>query len=150
MALGVSLSEAASLALHGMALIANANQDEMINVKTMADASQSSEAHLAKVMQRLVRAGILDSVRGPRGGFRLAKPPEKITLLAICEVIEGKLDFEGCPAGKSKCPLNRCLFTGFIAETGAAFREYLAKVTIADVRAVGLNDDMLSFMTNKK
>ncbi|MCX7971499.1 MAG: Rrf2 family transcriptional regulator [Negativicutes bacterium] len=132
MALGISLSEAASLALHSVALIANAKPGELVNVRTISRATESSGAHLAKVMQRLARSGLLQSVRGPRGGFRLARPADQITLLEVCEVMDGTLDFSGCPGGKSTCPLIECLFTGFIEQAGRQFVEYLGKKSVAD------------------
>ena len=45
--------------------------------------------YLLKILQQLVRANILRSKRGPRGGFSLAKPPNKITMLQIIEAVEG-------------------------------------------------------------
>jgi len=47
--------------------------------------------YLLKILQQLVRANILRSKRGPRGGFSLAKPPKKITLLQIVEAVEGPM-----------------------------------------------------------
>ncbi len=47
--------------------------------------------YLFKIMQEMVRANILRSKRGPRGGFSLAKSPKKITLLEIIEAVEGPL-----------------------------------------------------------
>jgi len=47
--------------------------------------------YLLKIMQQLVRANILRSKRGPRGGFSLARPPAKITMLEIIEAVEGPM-----------------------------------------------------------
>lgn len=48
--------------------------------------------YLLKIMQQLVRANILRSKRGPRGGFSLARPISKITMLDIIEAVEGPID----------------------------------------------------------
>ena len=82
----VSLSEAASIALHGIILIAR--EKKGMNVVRIAESTSTSKHHVAKIMQRLVKSGYLVSHRGPRGGFELKKKPEKITFLEIYETIE--------------------------------------------------------------
>ena len=46
-------------------------------------------AYLAKHLQALARAGVLETVKGPRGGYRLARPPAEITVLDVVEAIDG-------------------------------------------------------------
>ncbi|MCK9618513.1 MAG: Rrf2 family transcriptional regulator [Lentimicrobiaceae bacterium] len=83
----VHVSEAASIAIHSMALIAQ--NTEIMNVNTIAEITHSSKTHLAKVMQQLVKNNFLESERGPKGGFILKKPANEILLLEIYELIEG-------------------------------------------------------------
>ncbi|UCC22003.1 MAG: Rrf2 family transcriptional regulator [Planctomycetota bacterium] len=47
--------------------------------------------YLLKILQQLVRANVLRSKRGPRGGFNLAQPAKKITMLQIIEAVEGPM-----------------------------------------------------------
>lgn len=47
--------------------------------------------YLLKILQQLVRANVLRSKRGPRGGFSLARPPQKITMLQVIEAVEGPM-----------------------------------------------------------
>jgi len=47
--------------------------------------------YLLKILQQLVRANVLRSKRGPRGGFTLAKPPKRITMLQIVEAVDGPM-----------------------------------------------------------
>ncbi len=56
--------------------------------------------YLLKIMQQLVKARILQSKRGPRGGFSLARPATKITMLEIIEAVEGTFDI---PLGFEEC-----------------------------------------------
>ncbi len=105
----INLSEAASLAFHGLALVAQASPDR-INVKETARQLNASEAHLAKVFQTLHRAGVITSQRGPRGGFILNRPPEDISFLDIYEIVESPVELEDCPLGYSECGFHACLF----------------------------------------
>ena len=72
----LNISEAYSLALHSLALLASDN-GRSLTTHQIASTLGASEAHLSKVMQRLTKAGFLNSSRGPGGGFALKKPPDK-------------------------------------------------------------------------
>ena len=118
------LSEMLSLALHSMVYIATSDM-EYVNVKQIAQATGASEAHLSKVLQRLVKGRILRSVRGPKGGFMLEKTPEEINFLQIYEMIEGPVDSEGCPNHRRECPFAYCIFRGIPEKLNRQFIHYL-------------------------
>ncbi len=124
----VQMSEAASLAIHSMVLIANS--ETHVNVNTLAERMGSSRNHLAKVLQQLVKYNFLKSVRGPSGGFLLNKPTTDITILDIYEAIEGKIDVNECPLDKQVCPFNKCLMGGLIKHVTIQFREYFQSQTL--------------------
>ncbi len=126
-----NLSEAASLSLHAMTLIAN-DSDRSYNVKTLAKVLDASESHLAKLMQKLVKAELLSSSRGPKGGFKLNKPSDKITLLEVYESIEGKVSISGCPLKRTTCPFKGCFFKGLLTELNQRFVEYLKSSKLSD------------------
>lgn len=125
----IRISEAASLALHAMALLAQSAPER----RTAADLAQrldASEAHLAKVLQRLRRARLVESVRGPQGGFVLARSPEEITLLEVYETVEGSLDDALCTMDKPVCRGEQCLFGGLLCALTREAREYLSGTTL--------------------
>lgn len=99
-------SEAISLALHAMELMAR-ERDIVFTAKTLAARLNASEAHLAKVFQRLVKTDLVLSHRGPHGGFRLKREPEEITLLEIFNAIEGPVRPDICPMIKETCPFSQ-------------------------------------------
>lgn len=131
MAKVVHISEAASLAVHSMALIAGSR--EMLNVNQIADKTNASRNHLAKVMQILVKNNYLDSVRGPKGGFSLKGDPTKITLLEIYELIEGSLEHHYCGIGDQKCPFKTCVFGGLADKFSREFVHYLKSTTLSNL-----------------
>ena len=124
----VNISEAASLAIHAIILIAAS--DKLINVNQIAEATGASKNHLAKVMQRLGKQGLVASSRGPNGGFKLKKKPNEFTLYDIYESIEGPIEIEGCPMERPVCPFEKCLMGGIIHKVTSDLRTYLEAETI--------------------
>ncbi len=101
------MSEASSLALHTMAILAVC--PEKLCTRKIADVLRASPNHLSKIMQRLVKAGLVESVRGPHGGFRLVKESYEITLLEIYEVIEGPFKSPDCAVCSGSCMMSKML-----------------------------------------
>ena len=66
------------------------------SVKQISDKYGISEHHVAKVLQQLVRAGMIRSIRGIGGGFQIAVDPKEITMLDIIELFEPKTPTNGC------------------------------------------------------
>ncbi len=125
----ISLTEAASIAIHGMIILAR--NKGSVSVGHIAEINNSSRHHVAKVFQRLVKEGFVTSSRGPTGGFRLKINPEEINLLQIYETIEGKLSTHHCPLEKPVCPFDLCIFETKIKEMAIDFRDYLESRTLS-------------------
>jgi len=123
-----SLSEAASIALHGVILIAQ--EKDGLNVIKIAERTDTSKHHVAKVMQRLVKAGYLTSQRGPSGGFVLRKKPEEINFLDVYEAIEGPIEITSCPMDKQICPFDKCIMNNVTSKMTLEFKTYLSNQTV--------------------
>jgi len=129
----VNIPEAASLAFHGMGLLAAGGQ--RMNVREMAEVTGASEAHLAKVFQRLLKAGLVSSERGPRGGYELARDPAEISLLDIYTAIEGAPQTGGfCLIHAEKCPFGHCLFGDLPGQMNQALAKHLARTALNGLR----------------
>ncbi len=127
------ISEAASLALHTMALLAS-DEEKVISAKESAATFNVSEAHLAKVLQRLSHAGYVDSARGPKGGFYLAKSPEDITLIEIYELMEGKIEAKNCLLDRPICRNGECIFGDRLVRMRDEIREHLSRTSLSEVK----------------
>lgn len=132
MASFIQISEAASLALHSMALLA-ASPDRSLTVKDITARTGVSEAHLSKVMQRLAKAGLVKSTRGPKGGFVLGEPGLSTSLLAIFEAIEGPVGDSGCLIPARECPFRQCLFDGLLSRMTTEFKDYMRTKKLSDL-----------------
>ena len=126
------VSEAASLALHSMALLAQAGH-EKLSVDSIAERTGASRAHLSKVLQRLAKVELVKGVRGPGGGYVLTRPGSEITLLDVYEAIDGPVSHEKCMLQRPECLFESCLFGGFLTRMTREFREYLAQHSLADL-----------------
>jgi Rrf2 family protein len=126
----VTLSEAASIALHSMILVGRS--EKYINVDHIAEATGSSRHHIAKVMQRLAKLGYVGSVRGPGGGFYLLQNADEISLLDIYEGIEGKIVPTSCPLEKQICSLEKCFLNNITHDLTGQFRKYMDSQRLSD------------------
>ncbi len=132
----VRLTEGANLALHAMIFLA-ACPDVPQDTATLAERIGASIAHLSKVLQRLQRAGFVTAVRGPKGGFHLARPAAEISLLSIYETIEGALEVRHCLLDKPVCTPHTCIFGDLFSSANQQFRDLLAKLTLASIASGG-------------
>ncbi len=80
--------------------------DRVANVAEVAEAMRIPKSFLAKIVQRLAKKKLVESLRGVHGGFRLAMDPKEITVLAILEAIQGVASINMCVAGRGKCGLS--------------------------------------------
>ncbi len=126
----LQLSEAASLALHSMVLIAKS--ENHINVNKLAEKMGVSRNHLAKVLQQLVKYNFLKSVRGPSGGFMLNKPASQISILDIYEAIEGEIYSPECPLDKSVCPFEKCIMGTLVKDMTSQFKKHFQNNSLKD------------------
>ncbi len=132
------ISEAAAIGVHAVAALA-ARHEGRLSSHEMADAMKASEAHLAKVMRKLVTAGLVSSERGPSGGFSLARPPAKISLLEVYEAIEGKFPSGHCLFASPVCKGKGCPLGGFIGKINKDALDYFKSTNIESL-AKGAED----------
>ena len=127
------ISEAGSLALHSAIVLASAGDDKFMPAGKMAEMLGASEAHLLKVLQRMVKAAFIDSVRGPGGGYRLKRPANDISLLEIYETFEGRITADGCLLNKKVCSGPICALNDFFSKISLQSKKYLAETKLSDL-----------------
>ncbi len=131
----LKVSEAASLGLHIMAVLAT-DPDRLLSVREAARDLEVSEAHLAKVMQRLSKAGLVESIRGPRGGFLLARSPDQIALLEVYEALEGPIQIRNCLFSTKLCSGDHCIFGGLLTSVDTQVKDHLANTRLSEITEV--------------
>ncbi|MDO8303491.1 MAG: Rrf2 family transcriptional regulator, partial [Sedimentisphaerales bacterium] len=92
-------------ALRLMALLATPNDDQAKSVSTrvLAEKSDVSYGFACKILQKLHEAGLIESIMGPKGGYKLHKNAHDITLLEVISAVQGPLSVNDCLVSKNAC-----------------------------------------------
>jgi Rrf2 family protein len=137
----MELSEGVEWSVHCTWLLALTPPTDALPSRRLAEFYGLPPAYLSKLLKSLVRAGILSATSGPRGGFRLARPPADITVLDIVEAVEGRAFAFRCteirqrgpaPATQAQCR-RVCSIAAVMYDAETAWRERLAATTIAQL-----------------
>ena len=128
----LKFSDAFTLGIHAAVLLA-ANPDEPLPVEKIAGTIKVSANHLSKVMQRLARAGMVRSIRGPKGGFVLERHPEAIRLMEIYEAIEGEYPEGRCLFRHPVCGGKACAFGGWVQNLNDEVKNFFNNRTLKDM-----------------
>jgi Rrf2 family protein len=139
----VRMNQGVEWTLHILLTLSWIDDDEPVKASQLAATHGLPAAYLNKQLQALTRAEILESVPGARGGFRLARPPSKITLMDVVAAIEGTQEAFRCteirqqgagadmPRSHFDAP---CAISTSMRRAELAWRRELASQTIADLR----------------
>jgi Rrf2 family protein len=98
------LSSAVEYALHCLLWIVP-SLDERPSTRDLAELQGVSPSFLAKIFQKLEKAGIVEAAEGFRGGYHLARSPEHITILDVVDAIEGATPLFNCQEIRGRCAL---------------------------------------------
>ena len=89
--------------------------------------------HVAKVLQRLRRAGLIEGQRGPRGGHRLRRAPGRIRMLEIVELFEGPSGSDCSLRDDDGCAIRTCNIHGVLTDIEQFATARLRAVTVAEL-----------------
>jgi Rrf2 family protein len=132
----MKLTRASSYALHAVTFMAVQKHDRPIASHHIAQARDIPERFLLKVLKPLVSARVLHSVKGPNGGYRLARSPNAITLLEVLEAVDGPIRGQS-PFGGEKGNGNNLdhKLEGICKQMADQNRKLLHKVKVSDLLA---------------
>lgn len=102
-------SKATNYALHTIVYMIQHAQYEKLSVQKLADHFNVSTTYLSKILTQLVKAGLIESTSGVKGGYVLSKKIEDISFLDIINAIEGNGAFFKCEFQESSCLINKVM-----------------------------------------
>ncbi|WP_438750397.1 RrF2 family transcriptional regulator [Pararhizobium sp. O133] len=137
----MKMGEGVEQAIHSVAMLSGLSEGSVLSAAAIAEFHGVSMSYLLKHLQALSGAGILETVPGPRGGYRLAKKPADITLLDVVLAVEGPAPAFRCGEIRQRGPNpvpNRyftkpCNISATMLRAERVYRAELAKTTIADL-----------------
>jgi Rrf2 family protein len=132
--LAIKLTHAADYAIRSMLFIASFPEDRAVLGGEVSEAGQIPRSFTAKILRRLVRAGLLKSSRGVSGGFKLARPAAEICLLDVVQAIEGPLAVTRCALDAARCDqTSNCPAHGVWAAVQAQIMQTLSAATLEEL-----------------
>jgi Rrf2 family iron-sulfur cluster assembly transcriptional regulator len=130
----MQLPQTAEYALRAVAQLAILAPGETMRATDLAKKTHVPRHYMAKVLRRLVAAGLLDVRKGPGGGYRLAHPPSRISFVRVFEAVDAAPG-DGCAFGFSRCDAQKpCPLHPSWSIVKEAVRSWATTTTLADVR----------------
>jgi Rrf2 family cysteine metabolism transcriptional repressor len=130
----MKLSRACGYALAALVHLARQQSAGHLTSRAIAESGGLSEKFLLKVLKPLASVGVLKSLKGPHGGYRLARPPNNISLLEVVEAVDGPIRGQVPQLTDTLSPLERRLEEVWQG-VATTVRGMLEETTIADVAA---------------
>jgi Rrf2 family protein len=139
----MKLGDGVEWALHCATVLALVPADMAMPAANLAEFHGVPPAYLAKTLQALARAGIVESVPGRRGGYRLGRRAADVTMLDVVEAVEGREPSFRCTEIRRRGPArvrtglypSVCAIADVMYRADEAWREELRKTTLADLLA---------------
>jgi Rrf2 family iron-sulfur cluster assembly transcriptional regulator len=137
------LSKRTRYAFHGLAYLATFGGEDPLPLDSLLEYLRGyshrltlSPGYLGKIFQQISRAGLTESIPGPRGGYRLARPADEILLVEVVEALEGPLLTECCLLSMGTCEdQNTCGVKDKVQQAEMAFHSFFSAETLASLAA---------------
>ncbi len=144
----MKLSEGVEWSIHICALLGALPPGMALPASKLAEFYELPGAYLAKHLQQLSAADLLETRKGPNGGYRLSKAPADITLLQIVEAIDGRSPCFQCteirqkgPGAASSASYKRpCNIARAMLSAEKAWRDELSKLSLSEIQCTGLSE----------
>lgn len=131
----LKLTKKADYGLMAMKHLAEHGHDKACSAKDVADSYGIPQEVLAKILQRLVKAGLLQSLHGTNGGYILARDPAKISAFEVIRAIDGPLFITSCITVRGECgQSDRCTIREPLRRVNQSIEDVLRRITIAEMK----------------
>jgi Rrf2 family protein len=131
----LKLTKKADYGLMAMKHLAEHVQDGACSAKDVADAYAIPPEALAKILQRLVKAGLLKSLHGMNGGYTLARDARTISAFEVIRAIDGPLFITSCITVRGECgQSDRCNIREPLRKVNSSIEDVLRRIKISEMK----------------
>src|SRR2546429_2625324 len=135
MSLVLKLTKKADYGLMAMKHLAERGHNGACSAKDVAESYGIPQEALAKILQRLVKAGLLISQHGTNGGYTLARSPETISAFEVIRAIDGPLFITSCITVRGECDqTDRCTIREPLRRVNDSIEQGLRSISISEMR----------------
>ncbi|MGV6936378.1 Rrf2 family transcriptional regulator [Paenibacillus sp. CMM36] len=125
----MKFTKATNYALHTMLMLVTDSSVKPVGVQQLAESQNVSPTYLSKILTRLVKAGMIESVSGANGGYRLSRHKDDITFLDIIHAIEGTNSLFECDFVHG----SECLIQAVMREAEEKMERHLRNTKLVDL-----------------
>ena len=148
--ISLKLTTTSEYALRAMTLISFSPQPKSLPATVIAEKTRIPSHYLQKIMRKLVNAGLVVSTKGHGGGFRLSRPPGRITYGNILEAMGYEKEIADCVFGWGRCRESKpCPMHGSWSQLNRQFIAWAEQTTLAHIldysRKQGISETRISF-----
>ena len=132
----MKLSTKGRYAVTALADIALQGSERLVSLGEISERQDVSLAYLEQLFARLRRAGLVESVRGPGGGYRLARPASEVTIIEVMDAVDETVSALRCGDGVEQgCGGSRasCLTHDLWEQLSSHVHVFLSRTTLGDV-----------------
>lgn len=130
------ISRTSKYALRAVVHLGSEAGEAPVPVDDVAERLDVPRNYLSKTLHQLVEAGVLDSSRGPHGGFRLAIPPAELTLRQVVSPFDEAVTRRRCLLGRERCPDEEpCAAHDLWKRVSQPMTDFFRETTVADLIA---------------
>jgi Rrf2 family protein len=139
----LAMTKKTGYGLVALTYLASLSKDKLASAREIAENFEMPQALVMNILKELSAAGVVESVRGARGGYRLVRGPEEINFVSLMEILEGPMKLAECiresdPSGGGNHPrtckiMHKCPIADPVHRIHRKIHDYLAQMTLADI-----------------
>lgn len=129
----MKLSTKGRYGLRALIDLAQYGKEEAVSIQSISARQQISDSYLEQLVRKLKKAGLVTSIRGAQGGYRLAKPAEEISVGDVLRALEGSIEAVSCQEGENCVGKDLCVARYVWRKVNKSIQETVDSIMISQL-----------------